>query len=185
MLEIYSTVHRHENHKLNSQSSTFETTHLNQLPLYTFVIHTYFKLVKFSQKLKPYKILKHLSEVTYELMSQDGSTFQTHRNYIFPNYPKEPVIFLYLKQYHSTPSLINNPDTDPYQDTFSQFFSLDTQSIPDSPPSQTSTTDKKLSNNSTPTPKYQNLSYSSSIQVTLDNTFDSTDSDFDMLQNPI
>ena len=95
MLEIYSTVHRHINHKLNSQSSTLETTHLKQLPLNTFVIHTNFKPVNFSKKLKPlrigpYKTLKHLSEVTYELLSQDGSTFQTHRNHILPYYPKEP-----------------------------------------------------------------------------------------------
>ena len=98
MLVIYSTVHRHLNHKLNSQSSTFETTHLKQLPLNTFVIHTNFKPVNFSKKLKPlrigpYKKLQHLSEVTYELLAQDGSTFQTHRNHILPYYPKEPIIF--------------------------------------------------------------------------------------------
>ena len=74
-------------------------------------------------------------------MSQDGSTFQTHRNHILPYYPKEPVIFPYFKQYHSTPSLIKNPDPGLYQDTFSQFSSLDTQSTPDSPPIQTSTKD--------------------------------------------
>ena len=51
MLELYSTVHRHMNDKLNSQSSTFETTHLKLLPLDTFVIHTNFKPVKFSQTL--------------------------------------------------------------------------------------------------------------------------------------
>ena len=118
MLEIYSTVHRHLNHKLNSQSSTFETTHLKQLPLNTFVIHTNCKPVNFSKKLKPlrigpYKILNHLSEVTYELLSQDSSTFQTHRNHILPYYPKEPIIFPYIKHYHFTPSLINNPDTEP------------------------------------------------------------------------
>ena len=111
MLEVYSTVHRHINSKLNSQSSTFETTHLKQLPFKTFVIHTKFKPVKFSQKFKPlrlrsYKIPKHLSDVTYELMSQDVSTFQTHRNHISPYYPKEPVIFPYLRQYRSTPSLL-------------------------------------------------------------------------------
>ena len=83
MLEIYSTVHRHINHKIIFQSSTFETTHPTQLLLQTFVLHTNFKPVKLSQKLKqlrlrPYRILKHLSDVTYELMSQDDSTFQTH-----------------------------------------------------------------------------------------------------------
>ena len=190
MLEIYSNVHRHINHKLNSQSSTFETTHLKLLPFHTFVIHTNFKPVKFSQKLKPlrlgpYKILKHISDVTYELMSQDSSTFQTHENHNLPYYAKEPVIFPYLKQYHSTPSLINNPDTDPYQATFSQFSSLDTQSIPDSSPTRTSTKDKTVSNDSTPIPKYQNFSYASSLQDNLDITFDSTDSDFEMLPNSI
>ena len=153
MLEIYPTVHRHLNHKLNSQSSTFETTHLKQLPLNTFVIHTNFKPVNFSKKLKPlrigpYKILKHLSEVTFELLSQDGSTFQTHRNHILPYYPKEPIIFPYIKHYHSTPSLINNPDTDPYQDTFSQFSSLDLQHHSNS--SQTPPSSKYKQFNSSP-----------------------------------
>ena len=56
MLEIYSTVHRHINYRLNSQNSTFETTHLKQLPLHIFVIHTNFKPVKFSQKLRPLRL---------------------------------------------------------------------------------------------------------------------------------
>ena len=95
------------------------------------------------------------------------------------------MIFPYLKQNHSTPSLINNPDIDPYQDTFSQFASLDIQSNANSPPTQTSTKDTNISNASTPTPKYQNLSYSSSLQDNLDKTLDSTDSAFEMLPNPI
>ena len=70
MLEIYSTVNRHMTQKLNSQKSTFETTHLKQLPLNTFVIYTIFEPVKFSYKLKPlrtgqYKIIQHLSDVIY------------------------------------------------------------------------------------------------------------------------
>ena len=213
MLEIYSTVHRHINHKLNSQSSTFETTHLKQLPLNTFVIHTNFKPVNFSKKLKPlrigpYKIINHLSEVTYELLSQDGSTFQTHRNHIIPYYPKEPIIFPYIKHYYSTPSLINNPDTQSYQDTFSHFSSL--EPLQTSNQSQTPTSSNHKNHNRIPTsiPTYQNLSrYSSldnlhdippstsfnenflhsspSFRNTLDTTFDSQDSDSEMLPNPI
>ena len=213
MLEKYSTVHRHINHKLNSQSSTFETTHLKQLPLNTFVIHTNFKPVNFSKKLKPlrigpYKIINHLSEVTYELLSQDGSTFQTHRNHIIPYYPKEPIIFPYIKHYYSTPSLINNPDTESYQDTFSHFSSL--EPLQTSNQSQTLTSSNHKKHNSFPTsiPTYQNLSrYSSldnlhdippstpinenslhsspSFRNTLDTTFDSQDSDSEMLPNPI
>ena len=68
-LEIYSTVHHHITNKLISQKSTFETTHLIQLPLKTFVIHTIFKPVNFSQSLNTpvlaHKKLQHLSVVTY------------------------------------------------------------------------------------------------------------------------
>ena len=53
-------------------------------------------------------------------MSQDGSTFHTHRNHILPYYPKELLIFPYLRQYHSTPSLVNNPDTESYQTALPQ-----------------------------------------------------------------
>ena len=53
MLEVYSTVHRQITNKLNSQSPTFETTPLQQLPHNTFVIHTNFTPIKFSNKLKP------------------------------------------------------------------------------------------------------------------------------------
>ena len=56
------------------------------------------------------------SDDTYELMAQDGFTIYTHRNHILPCYPTEPNIFPYLRQYHSTLSLLNNPDTYSYQD---------------------------------------------------------------------
>ena len=93
------------------------------------------------------------------------------------------MISPYLKQYHATPFLINNPDTDSYQDTFSQFSPLDTQSIADPSPTQTFTKDKTVSNDSTI--KYQNLSFPSSSHDDLDDTLDSTDSDFEVLPNPI
>ena len=113
-------------------------------------------------------------------MSHDGSTFQTKRNRILPYYPKEPVIFPYLKRNHSTPSLINNPETDSYQDTFSQFSLLNPKSTSDPSPTQIFTKNKTVSNDSTP--KYQTLSYSSSLHDSLDNTIDSTDSDFECFQ---
>ena len=171
MLEIYSTVHRHLNHKLNSQSSPFETTHLKQLPLNTFVIHTNFTPVNFSKKLKPlrigpYKILNHLSEVTYELLSQDGSTFQTHRNHTIPYYPKEPIIFPYIKHYHSIPSLINNPDTKSYQDTFSRFSSLDSQHNSNHSQTPTSSKHKKFNNSTTSIPKNQNFHITLPYKIT-------------------
>ena len=42
-------------------------------------------------------------------MAQDGSSFYTHRKHSSTYYPKEPIIFPYIRQYHSTPSLWNNP----------------------------------------------------------------------------
>ena len=115
MLDIYSTVHKHVSHKLSSYTSTFQSTQEKQLPLHTFVLHKNFKPVKFSQKLKPlrigpYKIIKHLSDVTYELLSQDGSTFHTHRNHLSPYYPKEPLLFPHIQQYYSpSDSIIAHP----------------------------------------------------------------------------
>ena len=91
------------------------------------------------------------------------------------------MIFPYLSQYDSTPSLIDNPDTDSYQDTFSQFSPFNNKLFSD--PFQTQTSTKDVSHDSTP--KCQNLTHSPSSNDNLDNTFDSTDSDFEMLPNPI
>ena len=128
MLQIYSTVHQHLTHKLNSSLINFHLTQDKALPVNTFVIHKNFKPVHFSAKLKPlrigpYKIVRHLSDVTYELLAQDGSLFHTHRNHLVPYYPKEPLLFHHITQYQnlspsSSPppsSLINNPDITPYQ----------------------------------------------------------------------
>ena len=52
MLEIYSTDHRHITNKVNSQNSTFETTHPKQLPNYAFVFHTIANCLKFSNNFK-------------------------------------------------------------------------------------------------------------------------------------
>ena len=51
----------------------------------TFVLKRNFSHVHFSDKVKPrrigpYKCLDRLSDVTYELLSQDGSTVHVHRN---------------------------------------------------------------------------------------------------------
>ena len=53
-------------------------------------------------------------------MSQDEFIFHAHRNLVLPYYPKEHVLFPYLRHYHSIPSLINHPDADYYQDNLSQ-----------------------------------------------------------------
>ena len=75
--------------------------------------------MKFSYKFSPprrgpFRVLLHLSDVSYELMAQDGSTFHTHRNHVLLYYPEESGIFPFLRQYHSTSSLLNNSDTSCY-----------------------------------------------------------------------
>ena len=40
----------------------------------------------------------------------------THGDHVLTYYPKEPGNFPYLRQYHSNPSLLNNPDTDSYHE---------------------------------------------------------------------
>ena len=117
MLEFYFTVHCHRTNKSNSQSSTFETTHLKYFSLKTFDIHTNFKPFKFFNSFKPLEFVQLLSYVLYEIIARDGLHF-TLIAIMFVTYypPKEPLIFLFLRQGHSTPSLLNHPDTDLSQD---------------------------------------------------------------------
>ena len=56
------------------------------------------------------------------------------------------LLFFHLRQYHPTPSPINNPDTDSYHDTFCQFFPKTDQSSFD--PLQTQIFTKDVSNDS-------------------------------------
>ena len=98
MLEIPSFVLQHLTNKLNSHSSTSETTHLKQLPIKTFVSHTNLKPVKFTNKLKPLhiglcKVPYQLYVVAYELMARDDFTFYTRLIHILPYYPNDSLVF--------------------------------------------------------------------------------------------
>ena len=60
--------------------------------------------MNFSDKLKPlrigpYKIIDRLSDVTYELLAQDGSTKHVHRNHLIPYYPEEPLLYPHLRSF--------------------------------------------------------------------------------------
>ena len=88
MLQIYSTVYENTLPKINSHAYITKTHHEG-----TFVLKRNFTQIHFSDKLKPlrigpYKIIDRLSDVTYELLSQDGSTIHVHRNHLIPYYPK-------------------------------------------------------------------------------------------------
>ena len=74
------------------------------LPLGTIVLKRNFTHVHFTDKLKPhrirpYRILDRLSDVTYEILSQDGSTFHIRRNHLIPYYPKEPRLYPHLRNF--------------------------------------------------------------------------------------
>ena len=105
MLQIYSTVYYHTLKKLNSHAYITKTYHEGKpLPIGTFVFKRHFAHVHFSDKLKPlrigpYKILDRLSDVTYELLAQDGSTLHVHRNHLITYYPKEPLLYPYLRSF--------------------------------------------------------------------------------------
>ena len=55
-----------------------------------------FKTKLFSRS---YKNLDRLSDVTYELLSQDGSTIHVHRNHLIRYYPKEPPLYPHLRSF--------------------------------------------------------------------------------------
>ena len=148
MLQIYSTVYENTLRKLNSHAYITKTYHEGKpLPIGTFVLKRNFTQVHFSDKLKPlrigpYKTIDRLSDVTYELLSQDGSTVHVHRNHLIPYYLKEPLLYPHLR------SFMRFSDT-----LFSDFSPLNSdESISDEDYSQTFMTPSTTSNhNSVPT----------------------------------
>ena len=89
--------------KINSQTYITKTYHKGKpLPLGTFVLKRNFSLVHFSDKPEPHRvdpniILDRLSDVTYELLSQVGSTLHVQRNNLTPLYPKQPLLYPHLR----------------------------------------------------------------------------------------
>ena len=105
MLQIYSTVYESTLQKINSHAYITKTYHEGKpLPIGTFVLKRNFTHVHFSDKLKPlrigpYKIIDRLSDVTYELLAQDGSTVHVHRNHLIPYYSIEPLLYPHLRSF--------------------------------------------------------------------------------------
>ena len=130
MLQIYSTLYENTLRKINSHAYITKTYHEGKpLPIGTFVLKRNFTLVHFSDKLKPlrigpYKIIDRLSDVTYELLAQDGSTIHVHRNHLFPYYPKEPLLYPHLHSFmrFSDTTQFQIPQTTKYANSDSSPF---------------------------------------------------------------
>ena len=78
----------------------------------------------------PYKIFDRLS---YELLSQDGSTFHIHRNHLIPYYPKETLLYPHLRNFmqFSDSMNIDVPKPNKYANGDSSSFISDTSSSDD------------------------------------------------------
>ena len=110
MIQIYHTVYENTKRKINS-FAYFNKTYNNSRPLDigTIVVKRSFLHVLFSDKLKPlrngpFKIINKISDITYEIVNQDGYTSHIHRNHLVPYCPKKPIIFPFIQKFnpHST-----------------------------------------------------------------------------------
>ena len=115
MIQIYHTLYENTKRKINSVAY-FNKTYNNPRPLGfgTFVLKRNFLHVHFSDKFEPlrigpFKIINKVSDITYEIVNQDGYTYHIHRNHFVPFYPKEPIIFTFIQQYNSQ---MHNDDND-------------------------------------------------------------------------
>ena len=94
MIQIYHTVYENTKRKIISFPH-LNKTYNNPRPLdiVTFVLKRNFLHVHFSDKLKPlrirpFRIINKISEITFEIFNQDGYTSHIHRNHLVPYYPK-------------------------------------------------------------------------------------------------
>ena len=164
MLRIYSTVYYYTLKKLNCYAYITKT-YLEEkpFPIGTFVLKRHFAHVHFSDKLKPfrsgpYKILDRLSDVTYELLAQDGSTLHVHGNHLISYYRKEPLLYPHLRHFMRFSDSINygintpKPNKNANIDS-SPFFSDESRSDdPSSPDDQNSSPDDLFQNSSNTNP---------------------------------
>ena len=116
MIQIYHTVYENTTRKIIF-FAYFNKTYNNPRPLDigTFVLKRNFIHVHHSDKLKPliigpFRTINKSSDVTYEIVNQDGYTSHIHRNHLVPYYPKEPLIFPFIQNYnpHSFDHEIDN-----------------------------------------------------------------------------
>ena len=116
MIQFYNTVYKNTKRKINS-IAYFNKTYKYPRPLDigTFVLKRNILHVHFSDKLNslrigPFKINIKFSDITYEIVNQDGYTSHIHRNHLIPYYPKKPIVFPFIQKYnpHSTDNKTDN-----------------------------------------------------------------------------
>ena len=92
--------------KISIAYTMLETPKLDEpLLLNSFVLHEPFKVVQFFDELKPFrnspfKAIKKPTDVTYELLKQDGKKFHPEREHLIPYYSKEPLLSPHIQSYH-------------------------------------------------------------------------------------
>ena len=77
-------------------------------------------------RIGPFKINNKTSDITYEIVNQDGYTSHFHRNHLVPYYPKEPIIFPFIQQFNPCS---NNNDSD-NNDSIENFDSFSDEEQP-------------------------------------------------------
>ena len=177
MLQVCSKVYENTLQKINSHAYITKTYHEGKpLPIGTFVLKRNFTHVHFSDKLNPlrigpYKIIDGLSDVTYELLAQVGSTVHVHRNHLIPHYPKEPLLYPHLRSFmrFSDTAQFQIPQPTKYANSDSSPFNSD-ESLSDED-SQTFMTPSTTNNSS------QTFVTPSSISTSNQNTPSTTSND--------
>ena len=63
-------------------------------------------------RIGPFTIINTISDITYEIINQDGYTSHIHRNHLVPYYPKELIIFTFIQQYNPHSNDDDNDNND-------------------------------------------------------------------------
>ena len=158
----------------------FNKTYHNprSLDIGTFVLKGNCLHVHFSEKLKPlrigpFNIMKKISDITYEIVNQDGYTSHINRSHLVPYYPKEPIIFPFLQQYNPH-SIDNNYDDSDLNDPLQSFdfLSDEEQSIDDNQSTHSNfnketDTPSTIDSQSEPFSQYSSFSYQQNTPKTV------------------
>ena len=190
MLEIYSTVHRHITNKFTSQNSTIQTTQSKPFPLNAFVIRTNFKPVESSKRPKPLRIVPYKKfNISPMLRMNIWPKMALHFTLIaitFCHLIPKNLVFSHISVHIQLPPILTTRIQTPIKILLlkSPQLEFDTPFEPFNLLTSIKTIAQANSNLESLL-IYQNLPSSTPLIDNLDDTFNSTDSDFEMLQNSI